>query len=223
MKNKEIQEQRMKGYFLEAAKELLKAEGLKSISVRNIAERAGYSYATLYSYFRDLNELIFLCVQDFYEECKEQVQQVTRKKEKGIKKLKAAIRAYADFFIQYPGIFDLFFTETIGNAPNKKQVLELIQHSLDSICEEDWHYCMSWGLLPGDRIGLMKSQLRHSLLGLLLLYLNRSTPASYVDFVSRFNVLVNAIIDDHLPGAMAAGRQTTVNNALISVKIGNNK
>ena len=41
MQKKEIQEQRIKGYFIEAAKEMLKGEGLKSISVRNIAERAG--------------------------------------------------------------------------------------------------------------------------------------------------------------------------------------
>jgi AcrR family transcriptional regulator len=69
MKNKEIQEQRMRGYFIQATKNILKGEGLKSISVRNIADQAGYSYATLYNYFKDVNELIFLCVNDFQEEC----------------------------------------------------------------------------------------------------------------------------------------------------------
>ncbi len=213
----------MRGYFLDAARELLKAEGLRSISVRSIAERAGYSYATLYSYFKDLNELIFLCVQDFYEECKSQVLQSVQRKEKGIRRLKASVRAYADFFIQYPGIFELFFIEKIGNATNKKQVLALIRHSLDNVCEEDWHYCMSQGLLPADSIGLMKSQLRHTVLGLLLLYLHRDVPASYADFVSQLNIAVNAIVDDTFSGAATATKQTTVNNALISVRIGNNK
>ena len=55
MKNKIIQEQRIKGYVIQAAKEILKGEGLKSISVRNIADQAGYSYATLYNYFKDIN------------------------------------------------------------------------------------------------------------------------------------------------------------------------
>ena len=42
MNNKEIQEQRMKGYFMQATKELLKGEGLKSINVRSIAAQAGF-------------------------------------------------------------------------------------------------------------------------------------------------------------------------------------
>ena len=57
MKNKELQEQRMKGYFLQATKDMLKSEGLKSVNVRAIADRAGYSYATLYNYFKDINDL----------------------------------------------------------------------------------------------------------------------------------------------------------------------
>ena len=53
MEKKEIQEQRMRGYFIQATKEIIKGEGIKSVSVRNIADRAGYSYATLYNYFKD--------------------------------------------------------------------------------------------------------------------------------------------------------------------------
>src|SRR5579859_2433857 len=115
MKNKEIQEQRMRGYFLQATRDLLKAEGLKSVSVRSIADRAGYSYTTMYSYFKDVNDLIFLCVHDFYEECRQHVKEHTKKQEKGLKRLKAAVKAYADYFIQYPGIFDLFFLEKMGS------------------------------------------------------------------------------------------------------------
>ena len=58
MEKKQIQEQRIKSYFIQATKEILKGEGLKCISVRNIADKAGYSYATLYNYFKDVQDLI---------------------------------------------------------------------------------------------------------------------------------------------------------------------
>ncbi len=58
MENKEIQELRVKGYFVQAAMELSKGEGLKSSSVRNFEERAGYSHASLYNYFKDIKDLI---------------------------------------------------------------------------------------------------------------------------------------------------------------------
>lgn len=59
MRNRQIQEERIKTYFLDSAKNLLRAEGLKGVSVRNVAYRAGYSYATLYNYFKDINDLLF--------------------------------------------------------------------------------------------------------------------------------------------------------------------
>ena len=53
MERKKIQEERIRGYFIQATKEILKGEGLSALSVRNIADRAGYSYATLYNYFKE--------------------------------------------------------------------------------------------------------------------------------------------------------------------------
>ncbi|NLT49326.1 MAG: TetR/AcrR family transcriptional regulator, partial [Ignavibacteria bacterium] len=41
MTKNEIHEKRMKEYFIQATKELLKGEGLKVVSVRNVAEQAG--------------------------------------------------------------------------------------------------------------------------------------------------------------------------------------
>lgn len=248
MKNKELQEQRMKGYFLQATKDLLKSEGLKSVSVRSIADKAGYSFATMYSYFKDVNDLVFLCVHDFYEECKLQVKEHTRKKERGIKSVRAAVRAYADFFIQYPGIFDLFFIEKIGDFKEKKTVIETIHFSLDGVCEEEWNYCLSKGLVNVDNVELLKSQIRYSVIGLLTVYLNRRIPSSYTEFVNQLNRQLDAILHtdalteagsgkasegsgksyDRSGKASASGvvvheENTAVHNSLISIKIGNTR
>ncbi len=106
-----VQEERMKNYFIQATKEILRGEGLKVVSVRNIAERAGYSYATLYNYFSDVNELIFECINDFQEECREFINERKKNSEKGIDKIKDTVIAYANFFVQHPGIFELFYLE----------------------------------------------------------------------------------------------------------------
>lgn len=220
MKNKEIQEQRMKGYFLDATKEMVKAEGLKSISVRSIADKAGYSYATMYSYFKDVNDLIFLCVQDFYGECRQQVTEQTKKKERGLKRLKAIIRAYVDFFVQYPGIFELFFLERMGSFRDEHTLTDTIHLSLDRISEEEWNYCASKGIIRAEDVESMKTRTRYMVFGLLLLYLNRRTPSSYTEFLHQFNLQLDAILEQP---ATAVQHGATVNNSLISIKVGNNK
>lgn len=46
--------------FIEAAKEIINEKGIDSVSIRNVASRAGYSSATMYLYFDDISQLIAL-------------------------------------------------------------------------------------------------------------------------------------------------------------------
>ena len=44
--------------FIQAAKELIRAQGVENLTVRKVAAKAGYNVATLYNYFEDMEELI---------------------------------------------------------------------------------------------------------------------------------------------------------------------
>ena len=102
MRNRQIQEERIKTYFLDSAKNLLRAEGLKGVSVRNVAYRAGYSYATLYNYFKDINDLLFRCVEDFCQEVGDFVAARTEGGAPGREGLRRTARAYVEYFVEYP-------------------------------------------------------------------------------------------------------------------------
>ncbi len=187
MKNKEIQELRIKDYFIQATKDILKSEGIKAISVRNISDKAGYSYATLYNYFKDVNDLIFLCVSDFQAECLTFVKKQTKGIPNGREKIKALALSYINYFLEYPGIFELFYISRVGDFNNKQSIISLIDKSLDSVCESDWNYCVSHNQIEMENLEFFKSQLKLSTVGLLLFYLNRLTPPSYSEFISHAN------------------------------------
>lgn len=195
MKKNEIQEQRMKGYFIEATKEMLKGEGLKSISVRKVAERAGYSYTTLYHYFKDLNELIFLCVKDFQNECEAFIKEEIKNEPRGIERIKAITRAYVNYFVQYPGIFELCFIEKISNIGSKQPTTELIYTFLDRVCQEEWGYCLKENITTKEEADICMKQLRFSVTGLLLLYLNRLQPTDYKEFIVLRDEQLNQILN----------------------------
>lgn len=198
MRNKEIQEMRMRGYFIEATKNLLKAEGLKSISVRQIADSAGYSYATLYNYFKDVNDLVFLCVSDFQEECKEFVENQTPKSPRGDERLKGTVIAYINYFVEYPGIFELFYLTKVGDFGNKQTTIDLIGKSLDMVCENEWNYCISHNIYDIKDVEIIKSQLKYIVVGILLLYLNRMTPSSYATFINQVNSQIDRVLVTNL-------------------------
>jgi AcrR family transcriptional regulator len=56
---KVIQKRRMMGYFIEAASQIIDEEGLDSVTIRKVADIAGYNSATMYNYFENLDHLIF--------------------------------------------------------------------------------------------------------------------------------------------------------------------
>lgn len=182
MKNKELQDKRIREYFKQATKSILKGEGLKSISVRNIAREAGYSYTTLYNYFKDVSELVFLCVNDFQEEIQDYVIEQSIHSNPGKERIKAKIEAYVKYFVNYPGIFELFYLERIGDLGSRNNTINVIGTSLDSVYQEDFKHFVENNQISITDSDQLKNQIRNSVIGSLLFYLNRRMPESYKEF-----------------------------------------
>lgn len=70
---KMIQRNRVKKYFLEASIAIIKEEGLENLTTKKIGDRAGYSYATIYNYFENFNELICISMIQMAHECADHI------------------------------------------------------------------------------------------------------------------------------------------------------
>ncbi|HRZ76672.1 MAG TPA: TetR/AcrR family transcriptional regulator [Bacteroidales bacterium] len=189
MTKNEIQEQRMRGYFIEATRELLKAEGLKSVSVRSIAEKAGYSYATLYNYFRDVKELVFECVRGFSEECVASVVERTASIPPGEEGLRARLRAWALYFAEYPGVFELFYLERLNDLGNRHPSVNIIWTLPDRLCAADWERLGEEGL-PSSRAHDLMEAVKYEITGMLLFYLNRGKPSRFDGFAELLDARI---------------------------------
>jgi AcrR family transcriptional regulator len=194
MNNKELKEQRIKGYFIQAAKEILVGEGIKSLSVRTVSERAGYSYTTIYNYFEDLNDLIFYCVQDFYQECFEFVNGNNSENLNNLSKIEAKVMEYIKYFVNYPSVFELFFIERVINFGNKVQTIDLITNSLKNIMQKEWDKSIAHHQVSSSEAVKMQNRLQLSVTGLLLFYINRRTPAEYSEFMRNSKQEIHSIL-----------------------------
>lgn len=59
MTNSEIKRKKVISHFIDVTSVLINEIGIKNITIRKIAEKAGYNSATLYNYFENLDHLIF--------------------------------------------------------------------------------------------------------------------------------------------------------------------
>jgi len=189
-----IQEERIKGYFLTAAKELIRSEGLDVVSARNVSERAGYSYATLYNYFKDIRDLIFSCVEDFMAECREFVANDMPGNISGEEALIAVSKSYTKFFVQYPGIFHLFFQEKANKISTAKSNMNAIDLLFDSLVEEKWKSIVEQKKETDKQFSQTQEFHKLALHGILLLFFNNRSNWDYKALINQVRVVTEFAI-----------------------------
>lgn len=65
---KEIQRKRTMTYFIDAAAEIIKEEGINQVTLRKVADKAGYNSATIYNYFENLDHLILFAAMRYVKD-----------------------------------------------------------------------------------------------------------------------------------------------------------
>ena len=68
MEKRKIQRKRTMLYFIDAADEIIKEEGINKVTIRKVADKAGYNSATIYNYFENLDHLILFAAMRYVKD-----------------------------------------------------------------------------------------------------------------------------------------------------------
>ncbi len=178
MPNKLLQRERMTAYFIEAAKHIIEQQGFGALTVRSIAEQAGYSYATLYNYFCDLEALLGVLVIEYTEQCYEYLMLHTREEACKMQKLRTQAMHFVEYYLAKPEVYRLIYIEAIylkqGKALKEKlhasPVIALQKHTIQE--------CVKAGELNERDADVFGTILRSFLHGQLIFYIRGMSHAS---------------------------------------------
>ncbi|MBF0223852.1 MAG: TetR family transcriptional regulator [Desulfobacterales bacterium] len=129
----ELKEQKEKTskILIQAALELISADGYASLTLRSVARKAGIAPTSFYRHFRDIDELGLSIAEQakmFLIECMEQIQKkmkspVINKNDSVSQKMKSIeqlarpfVEIFLDFFETHSHLFRLFFQEQSGSS-----------------------------------------------------------------------------------------------------------
>jgi AcrR family transcriptional regulator len=115
----EIQKNRNRQYFIEAAKEFISMGRSELLTAREIGEKAGFSYATIYNYFPDINALLWHATISFTEEIIAEIDTASMDERYTVDYLKTVFSRYAAYFFRKPDVFALFFFRQLGPPPEE--------------------------------------------------------------------------------------------------------
>lgn len=103
---RELKAQRVKDLFIETTKNIIIEQGIKEVSARKVADEAGYTFATIYNHFKNMDELLFATRSKIIAELIS-VLQNTANNSKNI--IYDVFKCYIDYLVNNTNIFELLF------------------------------------------------------------------------------------------------------------------
>lgn len=105
------QKEELRAAMLRAASELFHEKGYENFSLRQVAERIGYTPTTIYLYFQDKDDLLFAAVQNGFAAFDDRMREVAAEVEEPMARLEALGRAYISWGIENPALYQLMFMQ----------------------------------------------------------------------------------------------------------------
>ena len=96
--------------ILHHALELIVQDGLQNFSMRKLAARLGIAAKTIYNYYRNQDELYICILAKGFEQLHAAFGKAAHAAGPPLGQLEAAIRAYVDFGLANPHLYNLMFT-----------------------------------------------------------------------------------------------------------------
>ncbi|WP_193708453.1 TetR family transcriptional regulator [Alkalibaculum sporogenes] len=187
-----LKKQRVKAYFHNATKEMIIIEGIESISIRKVAEKAGYSYTTLYNYFKDINELLWevklLMINDLVELKKDIVENENIKDG-----LKSLFGTYIRYFFEYPNIFKFFYFHKV-TQPTKNDDDRKTEPNYEAMMMSVLNGFVLEGILKDKDIEVVGKTLIYSVHGLLTLYFSGNGDITEKSVYNDLNRIIDYLL-----------------------------
>ena len=99
----------MRRTVLDASLELIEAEGLAALSMREVARRAGVSHQAPYHHFGDREGILAALAADGFAQLHNDMQKAIAGAKSPTRRLEAVGNAYIEFALKRPGYFKIMF------------------------------------------------------------------------------------------------------------------
>lgn len=116
MTKKEIQRRRMLRYFIDAAAQIIEQEGIDEITIRKVADIAGYNSATLYNYFENLDHLVSLAAMKFLKDYTEGLPSYLQRAKNTLEKTLLIWECFCHYSYKSPKVYYAIFVTNLERS-----------------------------------------------------------------------------------------------------------
>ena len=126
-----IRKNEIKKQYIECAAKILRSEGQAAVTIRNLGSQLGHNSATLYSYFKDLDELMTYVAFKFRREYLLELSKMITSDMSATQQYIKLYEIYCEYSFSYPYLFlNIYF------GPYSKQLKTIFDQYYDLFPEE---------------------------------------------------------------------------------------
>jgi len=199
---KQQEKSEMRELIQKTAMSLFLEKGFDNITIRHIADKIEYSPATIYLYFKNKDEILYILRKEGFEELYRR-QKDSLNLNDPLKRLLKHGEAYVSFALENPQYYDLMFmmrkpatrTKERNDMDIGLQSYELLKTNLKE--------CMEKGLFPGTNIDVAAFSLWsyvHGIASLIIRGRGTMFPEEEINYMVKgaLNFMLEAIPDEKL-------------------------
>lgn len=175
--------------FIDAAKHQVINYGIENVSVRKVAEDTGYSYATIYNYFSDLNELLWAVKKEIIQDL---IQWMSKMKthDYDLDGVKQIFHLYIQYYFEYPNIFKFFYFHSV--TPTEGTLEDTID--FDSMWINTFSQLMKSHHLSLDDITTISKALIYVIHGALTLHFSQNNHLTYTSLCDEIDQILDYLV-----------------------------
>lgn len=113
----DVKKKRVVKLFIEAAAEIIAAEGIEYLTIRKVAEKTGYNSATIYSYFDNFRQLIFLASAASLHDYVAAMPDYIKSGSSPLEKFLLMWECFCRYSFKRPKDYYAVFSDNIGSQP----------------------------------------------------------------------------------------------------------
>ena len=105
----------IKRKFIQATKKIIETQGINHVSARKVGQIAGFSYATIYNHYEDIDDLLVETAIDYLDSSYEHMIQFIKDDMSPKDRLYYLAKGYITYMYNNPELFRIIFIRDYGN------------------------------------------------------------------------------------------------------------
>ncbi|UOF88974.1 TetR/AcrR family transcriptional regulator [Fodinisporobacter ferrooxydans] len=155
---KDIQKIRMMEYFITATVKIMEDEGIQNVTIRKVADIAGYNSATIYNYFQEISHLIFFAAMTFLKKYYDALPKYIKSAANPLEKYILIWECFCKFSFDEPETYHAIFIANLGiQAEDFQDYYTIFPKDIIDIPEELMPMVLESNLSKRGRIALERS------------------------------------------------------------------